>query len=218
MFTHNDSEVNIDHSITYKAVEVASRPTKHKSVKRIYSFSIPCSGNWTFNSKFKPNVFFDISEVWDDKIKAWKCYKNETRPFPFPRSLKAINNRKQSASIIIPCKNEFGNIRKAVDKIPRFTNDIEIIFVEGHSHDGSWDEINKVIKEKSKTTKHLNTYLDPDAFSKLSLQSGFREANRYASGGCEIMKDNMQKPNLFGVFLKKFYEELNRQVNTNRHF
>ena len=90
VFTHNDSEVNIDHSITYKAVEVASRPTKHKSVKRIYSFSIPCSGNWTFNSKFKPNVFFDISEVWNDKIKAWKCYKNETRPFPFPRSLKAI--------------------------------------------------------------------------------------------------------------------------------
>tara|TARA_Y100000816_G_C25754175_1_gene396454 strand:+ start:69 stop:539 length:471 start_codon:yes stop_codon:yes gene_type:complete len=74
------------------------------------------------------------------------------------------------------------------------------------------------IKEKSKTTKHLNTYLDPEAFSKLSLQSGFREANRYASGGCEIMKDNMQKPNLFGVFLKKFYEELNRQVNSNRHF
>jgi hypothetical protein len=32
------------------------------------------------------------------------------------------------------------------------------------------------------------------------------------------MKDNMQKPNLFGVFLKKFYEELNRQVNSNRHF
>ena len=74
------------------------------------------------------------------------------------------------------------------------------------------------IKEKAKTTKHLNTYLDPDSFSKLSLQSGFREANRYASGGCELMKDNIQKPNLFGVFLKKFYEELNRQINSNRHF
>tara|TARA_B100000959_G_C14791911_1_gene545964 strand:- start:305 stop:775 length:471 start_codon:yes stop_codon:yes gene_type:complete len=74
------------------------------------------------------------------------------------------------------------------------------------------------IKEKSKTTKLLNNYIDPDSFSKLSSKAGFREANRYASGGCEIMKDNIQKPNLFGVFLKKYHEELTKQIQNNRHF
>ena len=53
------------------------------------------------------------------------------------------------------------------------------------------------IKEKSKTTKLLNEYIDPESFSKLSLKSGFKEANRFAGGGCQIMRDNMQKPNLF---------------------
>jgi len=53
-----------------------------------------------------------------------------------------------SASIIIPCRNEKGNIRNALERLPIFTDDIEIIFVEGHSHDGTWQEIKKVIKSK----------------------------------------------------------------------
>ena len=30
-------------------------------------------------------------------------------------------------------------------RIPRFIDDLEIIFVEGHSKDGTWDEIERVI-------------------------------------------------------------------------
>ena len=33
---------------------------------------------------------------------------------------------------------------------PRFTDDIEVIFVEGNSSDGTWEEINKVIKANEK--------------------------------------------------------------------
>src|SRR5262249_31931951 len=36
-------------------------------------------------------------------------------------------------------------IEAAVRRIPRFTDDLEIIFVEGHSTDGTWDEIQRVI-------------------------------------------------------------------------
>ena len=49
-----------------------------------------------------------------------------------------------SVSIIIPCRNERGNIESAVQRIPRFSPDIEIIFVEGNSSDGTWDEIQRV--------------------------------------------------------------------------
>jgi len=52
-----------------------------------------------------------------------------------------------SASIVIPCKNEKGNIEQAVKRIPKFCQDQEIIFVEGGSIDGTSEEIDRVIKK-----------------------------------------------------------------------
>src|SRR5947207_4434494 len=49
-----------------------------------------------------------------------------------------------AASIVIPARNERGNIEAAVKRIPRFVEQLEIIFVEGHSKDGTWDEIERV--------------------------------------------------------------------------
>jgi glycosyltransferase involved in cell wall biosynthesis len=46
--------------------------------------------------------------------------------------------------VIVPARNERGNIEPAVRRIPRFADDIEIIFVEGHSTDGTWEEIERV--------------------------------------------------------------------------
>jgi LmbE family N-acetylglucosaminyl deacetylase len=90
MLTHNPAEVNIDHRISYEAVEVACRPTRDFIPTQIYTFEIPCSGSWTFESTFKPNVFVDVSEQWDKKLDAWTCYEGEARPFPFPRSPEGL--------------------------------------------------------------------------------------------------------------------------------
>src|SRR5262245_27416577 len=49
-----------------------------------------------------------------------------------------------SASVVIPARNERGNIEAAVKRIPRFVEQLEIIFVEGHSNDGTWEEIERV--------------------------------------------------------------------------
>jgi glycosyltransferase involved in cell wall biosynthesis len=53
--------------------------------------------------------------------------------------------RPLSATVVIPCRNERGNIEAAVQRLPRFAEDLEIIFVEGHSSDGTMDEIRRVI-------------------------------------------------------------------------
>ena len=90
LLTHNPSEVNIDHRLSYEAVEVACRPTRNFIATQIYTFEIPCSGSWTFESTFKPNVFVDVSEQWDKKLAAWACYQGEARPFPFPRSTEGL--------------------------------------------------------------------------------------------------------------------------------
>ncbi len=51
-----------------------------------------------------------------------------------------------STSIIVPCQNEKGNIESIVKRIPFFCDDLEIIFVEGKSKDGTFEEIERVIK------------------------------------------------------------------------
>ncbi len=52
-----------------------------------------------------------------------------------------------SATVVIPCRNERGNIAAAVERLPRFAEDLEIIFVEGHSRDGTYEEVERVIRE-----------------------------------------------------------------------
>ncbi len=49
-----------------------------------------------------------------------------------------------SVSIIIPARNEAGNIPAAIARVPEFAPDIEFIFIEGHSTDDTWAEIEKV--------------------------------------------------------------------------
>jgi len=90
LFTHNPSEVNIDHRITHEAIETACRPTRSWIPKEIYTFEIICSNSFKFMSGFNPNVFVDISNEWDTKLKAWSYYQGESRVFPFPRSDKGL--------------------------------------------------------------------------------------------------------------------------------
>jgi SAM-dependent methyltransferase len=67
------------------------------------------------------------------------------RHYSVCRSLHNISNTVSSASVIVPARNERGNIEAVVRRIPRFTENLEIVFVEGHSQDGTWDEIQRVV-------------------------------------------------------------------------
>lgn len=58
-----------------------------------------------------------------------------------------------SVSVVIPTRNEKGNIEEAVKRIPLMGKETEIIFVEGDSTDGTLDEIKRVVdlyKNKSR--------------------------------------------------------------------
>jgi hypothetical protein len=48
-------------------------------------------------------------------------------------------------TIVIPCRNEKGNIESALTRLPQFPAPVEIIFVEGHSTDGTWQEVQRVV-------------------------------------------------------------------------
>lgn len=69
------------------------------------------------------------------------------RHYTVCRSSLHANPGYTSATVVVPARNEKGNIEAAVLRTPRFCNDLEIIFVEGHSKDGTWEEIERVQKD-----------------------------------------------------------------------
>jgi SAM-dependent methyltransferase len=66
------------------------------------------------------------------------------RTYLVGRPVKMFADRKFSASILIPCRNERGNIENAVLRMPRFGSAQEILFVEGNSSDGTFEECERV--------------------------------------------------------------------------
>ena len=66
------------------------------------------------------------------------------RHYTVCRSLRRPPAEVKSATVVVPARNECGNIEAAVKRIPLFVDDLEIIFVEGHSRDGTWQEIERV--------------------------------------------------------------------------
>ena len=63
------------------------------------------------------------------------------RPTPVQRRDEDL-----SVSVIVPCRNERGNIRDAVKRIPQMGRETEIIFVDGNSTDGTAEEVEHQIK------------------------------------------------------------------------
>lgn len=50
----------------------------------------------------------------------------------------------RSLSIVVPARNERGNIEPALLRTPDLGVPTEVVFVEGHSSDGTWEEIERV--------------------------------------------------------------------------
>ena len=104
IFTHYEKDLNIDHQITYRAVITATRPLPNETIKEIYSFEVLSSTEWGYPLSFSPDVFFDISETMDLKIKAMAEYKTELKEFPHPRSLESIRQNARLWGIKIGLK------------------------------------------------------------------------------------------------------------------
>jgi hypothetical protein len=60
-----------------------------------------------------------------------------------------IASERVGLSVVIPARNEKGNIENALLRMPDLGCPIEVIFVEGHSSDGTWEEIQRVAKAYS---------------------------------------------------------------------
>jgi hypothetical protein len=66
----------------------------------------------------------------------------------------ADQNKTPSVSIVVPARNEAGNIEGAILRTPRMGPDDEIIFIEGNSTDNTWETICE-LKAKYQATHNI---------------------------------------------------------------
>jgi hypothetical protein len=58
-----------------------------------------------------------------------------------------------SLSIVVPARDERENIETTLTRLPDFQTEVEVVFVEGHSSDGTWQEIQNVANRQWKNVK-----------------------------------------------------------------
>ncbi len=107
-----------------------------------------------------------------------------------------------SISIVVPARNEKGNIENAIKQTPKFGSHQEFIFIEGNSEDNTWEEMLRVQKAY------------PDTDIKVMKQTGkgkgnaVREAFEAASGDMLMILDaDLTTP---PEDMYKFYDALAR--------
>ena len=95
VYTHNFSDLNIDHKIIAEATLTAFRPTPDSKLIELRTFEVPSSTDYSqlkHGKNFVPNLFVDISKFWKKKINALKYYKSEIKKKPHSRSYDGIKN------------------------------------------------------------------------------------------------------------------------------
>lgn len=106
VYTHHYGDGNSDHDIIFKASMQAVRPIAegNNCIKRVLCYETLSSTDQSFSlehTEFCPNVFVDISDYIDQKIKAFKFYKIEMKEWPHPRSIEGIRAISKYRGMII---------------------------------------------------------------------------------------------------------------------
>ena len=85
-------DVNLDHRALFDSVAVATRPVPGQRVRRLLTYAPTSSIEWTPApvNWFVPNWFVDITATLERKLAAFAYYETEMRPYPHPRSERAI--------------------------------------------------------------------------------------------------------------------------------
>ena len=104
IYTQHGGDLNIDHTLVYRATLTATRPMAGMPVKTIYGYEVASSTEWAFQQFspiFRPNVFVDISTTLQIKIQAMQHYESEARLFPHPRAPEALQaNARRWGSVV----------------------------------------------------------------------------------------------------------------------
>ena len=79
-----------------------------------------------------------------------------------------------TVTVIIPARNEAGNIEAAIQRTPKMGRSTEIIFVEGNSQDDTWDTIQSCIEKYPDHT--IKAYQQPGKGKGDAMRLGYEKA------------------------------------------
>lgn len=88
-------------------------------------------------------------------VRLWPFYHLALANFIIARPSPTTPRPPASISIVVPARNEAGNIRPLFQRLPKIGKEMEVIFVEGHSK----DETYQVIEEEMAAHPHLSCQL-----------------------------------------------------------
>ena len=121
---------------------------------------------------------------------------------------------KPSLSIIIPARNESGNIGDAIERIPDFPGtDLEIIFVEGNSTDDTWQRIQEEANKKNVPFKVL-AFKQPGKGKNDAVRVGFNNAT--SSLVTILDADLTMPPEMLPRFYQAYCQGLGDFINGSR--
>jgi len=118
-----------------------------------------------------------------------------------------------SLTVVIPARNEKGNIENALKRMPDLGCKTEIIFVEGHSSDGTWEEIQRVIAGYSSKFK-LVALRQKGKGKADAVRIGFAQASNDLLTILDA--DLTMPPELLGRFYEAYCQGLADFVNGTR--
>lgn len=92
IFVPHPSDVHTDHRIVFDAVASCTKWFRAPFVKRVLAYETLSETEFSLGvaPSFRPNVFVDIGEYLEEKLRAMDVYQSELGDFPFPRSHEAI--------------------------------------------------------------------------------------------------------------------------------
>jgi len=131
------------------------------------------------------------------------------------KQIKESKHKEYSVSVVVPARNEEGNIAKVTPNIPKFGKWQEFIFVEGNSTDKTWSAINNFqfsIFKQGSSSKNPNFKRTIKAFRQKgkgkadAVKLGFEKA----SGDILMIYDADRTVN--GNDLEKFYRVLSSGI------
>ncbi|HHZ00532.1 MAG TPA: PIG-L family deacetylase [Tissierellia bacterium] len=119
VFIPHKGDIHIDHKVVASSALVALRPVNNPELKAIYAYETLSETEWntpTVDNVFIPNVWCEITDTIELKLKAMECYKTQIKSFPHPRSTEAIKAlaKFRGSTICVPYAESFMLVRSII--------------------------------------------------------------------------------------------------------
>lgn len=92
VLTHHTGDLNVDHERTAHATWTACRPLPGASVRELLAFEVLSSTDWGAPAagRFAPQLYVDVTETFERKLRVLEAYESEMRAPPHARSIEAV--------------------------------------------------------------------------------------------------------------------------------